>query len=259
MADRAAEGTAPARWFERLVLVVSLPLFLLLWELVSRSGIVNARLFPPPSDVAIATWQWARSGQLWIDLGMSVSRIVVGLTAGATLGVIIGLATGQIRFIANLLGPVFQILRPIPPIAFVPIVILWFGLSELGKYFLVFWGVFFTVWVAAHLGVRRVDPHYLRAARMLGTPEYKLFREILLPAALPVIFVGIRTAVSIAFYTLVAAELAGTFAGVAYRIDVAQQNLQIGQVMGGLLLLGLFSSIADRLFEHVSSRLVWWT
>jgi NitT/TauT family transport system permease protein len=74
-----------------------------------------------------------------------------------------------------------------------------------------------------------------------------------------VIFVGIRTAVSIAFYTLVAAELAGTFAGVAYRIDVAQQNLQIGQVMGGLLLLGLFSSIADRLFEHVSSRLVWWT
>ncbi|MFZ8252602.1 ABC transporter permease, partial [Staphylococcus aureus] len=81
-----------------------LPLFLLHWELVSQSGIVNARLFPPPSDVAIATWQWARSGQLWIDLGMSVSRIAVGLTAGAALGVVVGLATGQIPVVANLLG-----------------------------------------------------------------------------------------------------------------------------------------------------------
>lgn len=259
MADRVATQASGARWQDRVVLLASLPLFFSLWELVSRSEVVNARLFPPPTDVVIATWHWARSGQLWIDLGMSVSRIVVGLSTGTVAGVLVGLATGQVRLVANLLTPIFQMLRPIPPIAFVPIVILWFGLSELGKYFLVFWGVFFTVWMAAHLGVRRVDPHYLRAARMLGTPEYRLFREILLPAALPVIFIGIRTAVSIAFYTLVAAELAGTFAGIAYRIDVAQQNLQIGQVMGGLLLLGLFSSLADRLFDLVSRRLVWWT
>jgi ABC-type nitrate/sulfonate/bicarbonate transport system permease component len=259
MRGRNADAASGGRWQERIVLLASLPLFLLVWEVTSRSGVVNSRLFPPPSDVAVATWTWARSGQLWIDLGMSVSRIAVGLTTGTLVGVVLGLATGQVRIIANLLTPIFQILRPIPPIAFVPIVILWFGLSELGKYFLVFWGVFFTVWMSAHLGVRRVDPHYLRAARMLGTPEVRLFREILLPAALPVIFVGIRTAVSIAFYTLVAAELAGTFAGVAYRIDVAQQNLQIGQVMGGLLLLGLVSALSDRLFEQVSRRLVWWS
>jgi NitT/TauT family transport system permease protein len=256
----AVQPTTPrsGRWIDRLVLFASLPLFLFVWELTARSGLVNVRLFPPPSEVAVATWAWAKSGQLWVDLAMSASRIAVGLTCGTVVGVGVGVVTGQIPLVANLLTPIFQLLRPIPPIAFVPIVILWFGLSELGKYFLVFWGVFFTVWVAAHLGVQRVDPHYLRAARMLGTPERRLFREILLPAALPVIFVGIRTAVSIAFYTLVAAELAGTFAGVAYRIDVAQQNLQIGQVMGGLLILGLISSLADRTFEAISRRLVWW-
>ncbi len=256
--SKPADATT-GRWKERLALAASLPLFLAVWEVVSRSGYINAKLFPPPSEVAVATLAWAHSGQLWIDLAMSASRVSIGLAAGTVVGVVVGIATGRVDVVANLLGPVFQLLRPIPPIAFVPIVILWFGLSELGKYFLVFWGVFFMVWISTHLGVRRVDPGFIRAATMLGTPERRLFREILFPAALPFIFVGIRTAVSIAFYTLVAAELAGTFAGVAYRIDVAQQNLQIGQVMGGLLVLGLVSSIADRAFEALAGRLVWWS
>ena len=123
-----------------------------------------------------------------------------------------------------------------------PIVILWFGLSELGKYFLVFYGVFFTVWIAAHLGVQRVDEKLVRAARSLGTPESRMMQEVLLPGALPYIFVGLRTSVSISFYTLVAAELAGTFAGLAYRIDIAMQNLQMAQMMGGLVMLGLISA-----------------
>lgn len=244
---------------ERLALVLSLPLFFGLWEIVARSGIVNQRLFPPPTEVAVATLAWAQSGQLWLDLAMSVSRVAVGFLAGTLLGVLIGVLSGRNRLVANLLTPVFQLLRPIPPIAFVPIVILWFGLSELGKYFLVFWGVFFTVWLSAHLGVQRVDANYIRAAKMLGTPESRMLREILLPGALPYIFVGIRTAVSVSFYTLVAAELAGTFAGVAYRIDVSQQNMQIGQVMGGLLVLGLISAAADRGFSMLSRRLVWWS
>lgn len=246
-------------WIERAALVFSIPLFLLTWELVSRSGIVNDVLFPPPSLVAIAIVEWAQSGVLWTDLMMSVSRVIVGFLTGALAGAVIGIITGQYPLVSNLLTPVFQLLRPIPPIAFVPLVILWFGLSEIGKYFLVFWGVFFTVWIAAHLGVQRVNKDLIRAAQTLGTPEHRMLREVLLPGSLPFIFVGLRTSVSISFYTLVAAELAGTFAGIAYRIDIAQQNLQMGQMMGGLVVLGVISFAADRIFALFAQKLVWWS
>ena len=245
--------------WNRTVAIASVPLFLLLWQAVSMSGIVNIRLFPPPTVVVTALWQSAVSGDLWIDLGMSVSRVVIGYTAGAGAAILIGLITGRYALASCLLGPVFQLLRPIPPVAFVPVVILWFGLSEIGKWFLVFWGVFFTVWMATHIGVEQVDQRLLRAARCLGAAEHRLIRAIILPAALPVIFVGLRNAIAVSFYTLVAAELAGTFAGLAYRIDLAQQNLQMGQMMGGLVVLGIVSAIADRGFAVLAQRMVWWT
>lgn len=243
----------------RWALILSIPLFFGAWELISRSGIVNEVLFPPPTLVAVALYKWATQGPLLMDVAMSLSRVLVGFIAGAIAGILVGILTGRYQFIANLLTPVFQLLRPIPPIAFVPIVILWFGLSEFGKWFLVFWGVFFTVWIAAHLGVQRVDKTLIRAAQCLGTPEQRMLPEVLLPGSLPYIFVGLRTSVSISFYTLVAAELAGTFSGVAYRIDIAQQNLQIGQSLGGLIILGLISAMADKAFGAFSKKMVWWS
>lgn len=247
------------RLLNRWAFILSIPLFFGGWELISRSGIVNPVLFPPPTLVALALYKWATQGPLLIDIAMSLSRVLVGFISGAIAGILVGILTGRYQFIANLLTPVFQLLRPIPPIAFVPIVILWFGLSELGKWFLVFWGVFFTVWIAAHLGVQRVDTTLIRAAQCLGTPEQKMLPEVLLPGALPYILVGLRTSVSISFYTLVAAELAGTFSGIAYRIDIAQQNLQVGQSLGGLIILGLISAIADKLFGVFSKKMVWWS
>lgn len=243
----------------RLALLSSLPLFFALWELVSRLEIVNPILFPPPSVVAVSLKTWALEGPLLRDMGMSISRVVVGFTAGSIVGIAVGVLTGRYPFYANLLSPIFQLLRPIPPIAFVPIVILWFGLSELGKWFLIFWGVFFTVWISTHLAVQRVDQNLIRAAQSLGTPEKRMLMEVLLPGSLPQIFVGLRTAVSISFYALVAAELAGTLSGIIFRIDLAQQNLQVGQTLAGLFLLGLISAIADKAFAALANRIVWWT
>ena len=228
-----------------LIGALSIPLFLVAWELVARSGVVNAVLFPPPSVVAVAVLEWVRGGQFFADLGASLYRVVTGFVIGAAMGIVLGVLTGQFPLISSLLSPLFHILRPIPPIAFVPIVILWFGLSEAGKLFLVVWGVFFTVWLSAHIGVQKVDRGLIRAALMLGTPRRQMLQEIVLLGALPYIMVGLRTAVSISFYTLVAAELAGAFAGIVYRIEIAQQNLQTGQVMGGLAALGLMSFVAD--------------
>lgn len=241
-----------------LIGALSIPLFLAAWEAIARSGIVNMVLFPPPSIVAVAVLEWVRSGQFFSDFGASLYRVVTGFTLGAIAGVALGVLTGQFPLVSSLLSPLFHILRPIPPIAFVPIVILWFGLSEAGKLFLVFWGVFFTVWLSAHIGVQKVDRGLIRAALMLGTPRRQMLQEIVLLGALPYIVVGLRTAVSISFYTLVAAELAGAFSGIVYRIEIAQQNLQTGQVMGGLAALGLMSFVADRMFATVAERAVWW-
>ena len=241
-----------------LIGALSIPLFLAAWEVIARSGIVNMVLFPPPSIVAVAVLEWVRSGQFFLDFSASLYRVVTGFTLGAIAGVALGVLTGQFPLVSSLLSPLFHILRPIPPIAFVPIVILWFGLSEAGKLFLVFWGVFFTVWLSAHIGVQKVDRGLIRAALMLGTPRRQMLQEIVLLGALPYIVVGLRTAVSISFYTLVAAELAGAFSGIVYRIEIAQQNLQTGQVMGGLAALGLMSFVADRMFATVAERTVWW-
>jgi ABC-type nitrate/sulfonate/bicarbonate transport system permease component len=247
------------RGFEIVTLWASIPLFVLLWQAASTSGYVNELLFPPPTKVAQALWDELIKGTLLLDLSMSVMRVVIGFASGAAAGIAVGLLTGRYQIASNLLTPIFQLLRPIPPIAFVPIVILWFGLSEWGKWFLVFWGVFFTVWVATHLGVQRADPALIRAARSLGAPDRMLIRDVILPSALPTIFVGLRTAVSISFYTLVAAELAGAVAGLAYRIDLAHQNMQTGQMLGGLVMLGIVSACADRGFAMLSRRLVWWS
>jgi NitT/TauT family transport system permease protein len=241
-----------------LIGALSIPMFLAAWEVIARSGIVNIVLFPPPSIVAVAVLEWVRSGQFFTDFGASLYRVVTGFTLGAVAGVVLGVLTGQFPLVSSLLSPIFHILRPIPPIAFIPIVILWFGLSEAGKLFLVFWGVFFAVWLSAHIGVQKVDRGLIRAALMLGTPRRQMLQEIVLLGALPYIVVGLRTAVSISFYTLVAAELAGAFSGIVYRIEIAQQNLQTGQVMGGLAALGLMSFAADRMFASVAERTVWW-
>src|SRR6266702_553825 len=122
-----------------LVGALSIPLFLAAWELVARSGIVNSVLFPPPSVVAVAVLEWVRSGQFFTDLGASLYRVVTGFAVGAAMGIVLGILTGQFPLISSLLSPLFHILRPIPPIAFVPIVILWFGLSETGKQLRVVW------------------------------------------------------------------------------------------------------------------------
>lgn len=242
---------------EKIAQILSIPLFLGIWQALSSANLVNPMLFPPPTVVLASFLDWVASGLFWDDLLTSLRRVGVGFVLGSILGIVVGVITGRFRILSGLLSPIFGLLRPIPPIAFVPLVILWFGLSETGKYFLVFWGVFFTVWISAHAGVQKVNQAYLRAAYCLGTPEHKMLYHVLLPGALPYILVGIRTALGVAFYTLVAAEIAGTFSGVFYRIDISQQNMQIGTAMSGLVVLGLLALIADRIFVTISKRLSW--
>lgn len=242
----------------RAVKYLSLPAFLLIWQLISVSGAVNPILTPPPVDVFKAVVVNLANGVMTMDVLWSVSRVLVGYLAGAFLGIVIGLFTARFELFNNLMSPVLQALRPIPPIAIVPLTILWFGLTEPAKYFLIAWGVFFVVWIATHMGVMRIDPLLVRAAQSLGVPEKRMMREVIFPGALPYIAVGLRTSVTIAFYSLVAAEVAGAFAGIAYRVNIAHQNMQTTQMFGALMLLGVISAAADYLFNIAARRVVFW-
>jgi ABC-type nitrate/sulfonate/bicarbonate transport system permease component len=245
-------SAALARW-------ASIPLLLALWQGVCSLGVVNPVLFPSPWVVLTALVDYVTRGDGLADLAASLGRVGIGYLAGAAAGLVTGLYTGTRPVVSGLLSPAFQLLRPIPPIAFVPVVIVWFGLTEWGKWFLIFWGVFFAVWMATHMGVQRVNENLVRAALSLGERPHRLLWSVQLPAAAPTILVGLRTAVSIAFYTLVAAELAGAYAGIAYRMELTQQNMQIGHTLAGLVLLGVVSALADRLFTWGSRQLVHWS
>jgi len=253
--ERGAMFAPRLTHFARLL---SVPFLLVNWQVVSGSGLVNPVLFPAPTAVAEALWSYLSAGDGLVDLGASLGRIVAGYLAGGTAGVLVGLHTGAFPLVHGLLSPALQLLRPIPPIAFVPVVIVWFGLSEWGKWFLVFWSVFFTAWLATHMGVQRTNENLVRVAQSLGVGRLGILWTVQLPATAPVILVGLRTALGTAFYTLVAAELAGAVAGIAYRMEIAQQNLQVAHSMAGLVLLGVISACSDRLFVWGSSRLVHW-
>lgn len=219
---------------------------------------VNPILTPSPVEVFKATLNALVNGPMVLDVVWSVSRVIVGYLIGAVLGIGVGLFTARFELINNLLSPVLQALRPIPPIAIVPLTIVWFGLTEGAKYFLIAWGVFFVVWIATHMGVLRINPLLIRAAQSLGVPEKRMMREAIFPGALPYIAVGLRTSVTIAFYSLVAAEVAGAFSGIAYRVNVSHQNMQMTQMFGALVLLGVVSAAADYLFNIAARRVVFW-
>lgn len=242
----------------RAATYVSLPAFLLIWHLVSASGMVNRILTPSPFEVIRDMGASIAHGAMVLDIAWSVSRVIVGYLIGGALGIVVGLFTARFQLVNNLVSPVLQALRPIPPIAIVPLTIIWFGLTEGAKYFLIAWGVFFVVWIATHMGVMRINPLLLRAAQSLGVPEKRMMREVIFPGALPFIAVGLRTSVTIAFYSLVAAEVAGAFAGIAYRVNISHQNMQMTQMYGALLMLGVISAAADYIFNLVARRVVFW-
>lgn len=241
-----------------LGIVFTLPLILLFWQAVSVSGLINPALFPPPTEVIRAFVAMVASGELPKDILVSLERVFVGFALGATCGIIFGVITGRNHFFNYTLGQIIQILRPIPSIAIVPLAIVWFGIGETSKYFLVFWGVFFPVWMNTHLGVLQVEEKYIWAAKSLGANRSTIFNEIIIPHAVPMIVAGMRTGIAIGFVCLVAAEMSGAFGGVGYRIYSSHLVFRVDKMMVGIITLGLLGAIADRCFTLLVERCFPW-
>lgn len=231
---------------------------LLLWEAVSRSALINPLLFPPPTIVARALWDLIRSGVLAWDAVVSLWRVLAGLIAGILAGLVTGLLTGRIRALERILSPVIHVLRPLPPVAIIPLIIVWFGIDDAAKIFSIALAVFFPVWLNTHIGAQRVAQEYLWSAELLTRSRAAIFARVVLPAALPFIVAGIRAAISTAFIMVFVSELAGAQSGLGYRISITQLAYRIDQMIAALVVLALLSALCDRLFTGTIARLFPW-
>jgi len=238
--------------------LASLTLFCLAWEGASRAGLISNRLIPPPSHVAEAAWELAGDGILLRDIYWSSRRALAGLLTGSLVGIVVGLFTGRLPAVRLLLEPVIQVLRPIPGIAWIPFAILWFGVGEIPKLFIISLGVFFPVWLSTHVGVMATRSQYVEAAQSLGIGKHELFYRVVLPASLPSIVTGLRQGLAIAFILVVAAELTGASSGLGNLISQSHLTFRTDRMLVGLALLGVLGALVDFGFSRLARWLVHW-
>jgi len=231
---------------------------LLAWELIARTGIVPRPLFPPPSVVAAAFVGWARSGTLLLDLGASLWHALLGYLIGAACGVIVGTISGRSVWVNAAIGPILQVLRPVPPVAIIPLVILWLGIGHAAKIGSTAYAVFLPVWVATHTGTSTVPQLYLWGARTLGTSRVRELAEVVLPAALTNIAAGLRVGISVAFVMVFVTELSGASSGLGYEIAASQAAYRVDRMMAALALLSAAGALADYLQSLALHRLCPW-
>ncbi|WP_295641546.1 aliphatic sulfonate ABC transporter permease SsuC [uncultured Methylibium sp.] len=230
----------------RSLLPWALPVAILAtWQLASQAGWLSTRILPEPWAVLKAFWALSVSGEMWQHVATSTWRAIVGLAIGGGLGLLLGLLTGSFRFAETLLDSTFQMVRNIPALALIPLVILWFGIDETAKLFLVAVGVFFPIYLNTFHGIRAVDPALIEMARSYGLSGWSLYRHVILPGALPNILVGLRFALGLMWVLLIVAETISAQAGIGYMTMNAREFLQTDVVLVGILLYALLGKLAD--------------
>jgi NitT/TauT family transport system permease protein len=255
---------------------LAVPVTLLaIWEGLSRAGVINPMILPSPSavflrwiayakpmmpfDPAEGTYvTWLFSGELLHDAAASLYRVVMGFLIGAGLALPIGLLMGTSDTVYRLMNPLLQILRPIPPIAYIPLAILWFGLGNPPAFFLISLGAFFPVIMNTIGGVRTVDAIYVRAARNLGASGATLFWRVILPAATPHIMTGLRVGFGVAFIVLIVAEMIAVNNGLGYRILEAREFFWSDKIIAGMISIGLLGLAIDTGLSRLSDHLLRW-
>ena len=233
-------------------------LILVLWQIGAESGVISHRLLPAPSDVAVAFWHMALTGELWRDMGVSTLRALAGFALGGSIGFVLGVLNGTSPTAARLLDSSLQMLRNIPHLAMIPLVILWFGIDESAKLFLVSVGVFFPIYLNTYHGVRTVDAGLLEMAESYGLDRWRLFRQVVLPGALPSILVGFRYGLGIMWLTLIVAETISASEGIGYMTMNAREFLQTDVVVLGILIYALLGKAADWAAHWLERRCLTW-
>ena len=236
-----------------------IPIFLLLiWQISSQVGWLSSRILPEPVAVVRAFLALLISGELLMHSQISLWRASIGFALGGGLGLSLGLIAGTSRHAESLFDSTLQMIRNIPPLALIPMVILWFGIDESAKLFLISSGVFFPVYLNTFHGIRSVDPALIEMARTYGLAGWPLYRDVIFPGALPGILVGVRFALGLVWVLLIVAETISAQSGIGYMTMNAREFMQTDVVMVGVLLYAALGKLADSVSRLLERYLLRW-
>jgi len=260
--DAGLRGSRLSRGRALALRLAAIVAFLVLWSLLSGAVVVlklfNPIFLPGPWLVLGSVLDMAVQGPLWIHLAATLERVAMGFGAGAALGVALGLAAGHLTLVRNVVEPLVEVLRPIPPLALLPMFIVWVGIGEASKIGFITYATFFPIFLTTVTGVRQIDPLLVRAAQSLGARGVALFTRVILPAALPDILTGLRLGVALAFFVIVISEFIGAEHGLGYLINDGRNFFLVPQMLGAAVVLGLLGYAGNGLVRLLERRLTRW-
>lgn len=228
------------------------------WQILGQSGLISTRILPTPVAVVQAGIQLGKQGILWQYIWSSTERALAGFLIGGSVGFVLGLLNGLYRISQKLTDTSIQMLRTIPHLALIPLVIVWFGVGEEAKIFLVALGSVFPIYVNTFFGIKSVDADLIEMAKVYRLPWLKLFWKVILPGALPSILVGIRYALGVMWMTLIVAETISENSGIGYMAMNAEEFMQMNVVVLGIVLYALLGKISDWIATTMERRFLRW-
>ena len=251
-------GQTRSPWGDRTISILS-PLVLLgLWEICARTGIVDVRFFPAPSNIIGHLFELASSGALWRHVGASLYRLAAGFVVGCVPAIVIGLAIGLYRPIRAAFDPLISATYPIPKSSLLPLILLIFGLGESSKIAMVAIGVFYPVVINTAAGVRQIAPIFLDVGRNFGASRFNMFRTVALPGALPLIMTGIKLGAGMGLVLIAIAEMVGAKQGLGYMIWNAWELFDVQTMYVGLFVIAIIGFVMNAGFDALERAIVPW-
>ncbi len=241
---------------------IPLILLLLMWAFFSRVNqtfhLFNPILLPSPTDVFVELWNLFKTGKLVDHIQASLIRVILGFLLGAGLGLFSGLLAGAFRPVQDMVEPIVELLRPIPPLALLPMMVLWFGIAETSKVIFIGYTSFFPVFITTMEGIKNVDPLLIRAALTLGASRKDLFWKVMIPASFPQIITGLRLSIGLSFFVIVAAEFVAADRGLGFLINDGRNFFLMPQMMGAAIVIGILGYSINTLVKKMERRLLQW-
>ena len=231
---------------------------LLIWIAIRAAGLVSPALLPSPAQVLSQAWALALTGELWMHLFASSTRVVGGVLIGTTLALPVGFFLGRLPTLRLACEPLLNFFRALPPIALIPLVILYFGIGKSAKLIVLSLAAFFAAVIVLYEGIAQIQPLYVQVARTLGASERELLTRLVLPLTLPHLLTALRLALGVTWATLVAAELVAAQQGLGAMIQIAASFFQLDLIFVGIICIGITALLMDKGLRLLSRRLLHW-
>jgi NitT/TauT family transport system permease protein len=233
-------------------------LIVLLWELVTLTGMFGAELVPSPIQVWSTFWKQLTTDRLWLDIYMSSQRVILGLACGIVLAIPVAFVLGWYRSARRIVDPLINFFRSLPPIALIPLVIVYFGIEELAKVVMLFYAAFFSSVIVMYEGIVQTNPLFVRVARSFGATDQEIFWRVVIPLSVPHVLTALRVALGVCWATLVASELIAAQRGLGAVIENASNYFQLDTIYMGIICIGVIALTMDACLRAISAHVLKW-